>query len=233
MIRSRSVKFLGCAAALAMLSAAPSTMAGTISLWTFETSQPLTAGPHTAENGTAPGQALGSHAGATAYSTPAGNGSAHSFSSNVWAVADYYQFKASTVGESGIAISFDQTSSGTGPRDFKVQYSTDGTTFTDAGYSYTVNVNGSPNVAWNAATSSTVFSNFLDLNTNTALWNQPNVYFRLVNTSTVSASGGTTATAGTDRVDNFAILGNVPEPSSLLLFALGTVCLGAFRRISR
>lgn len=208
--------------------------AGIISEWTFETSQPVTAGPVTAEAGTAPGEALGSHAsGAAVYSTPAGNGSAHSFSSNTWAVGDYYQFKASTAGETGIGLYFDQTSSGTGPRDFKVQYSTDGSTFTDAGYSYSVLANASPNPTWNSTTSSSIYTNFVDLSSNSALWNQANVYFRLVDTSTTSAGGGTVAAAGTDRVDNVSIQSNVPEPASLLLFALGAVCVGALRRSSR
>jgi hypothetical protein len=230
---NRTIGYFSLAACVAVLSTASSASAGIISQWTFETSQPLTAGPFTAENGTAPGQALGSHAGASAYSTPAGNGSAHSFSSNIWAVGDYYQFKASTLGESSIGLLFDQTSSATGPRDFKVQYSTDGSTFADAGYSYTVNVNGAPNTAWNATTSSNVFTNFVDLSSNSALWNQATVYFRMINTSTTSANGGTTATAGTDRIDNVSILSNAPEPGSLLLFVLGTVCLGAFRRTIR
>ena len=65
---------------------------------------------------------------------PAGNGSAHSFSSNVWAVGDYYQFQVSTLGQSQIGLVFDQTSSSTGPGNFKVQYSTNGTTFTDTGF---------------------------------------------------------------------------------------------------
>src|SRR5271165_4431061 len=86
----------------------------TIADWTFETSQPATAGPFNPEVGA--GSATGSHAGAAVYSTPAGNGSSHSFSANTWAVGDYYQYQVSTVGDSGtIYLSFDQTSSSTGP----------------------------------------------------------------------------------------------------------------------
>src|ERR1700742_1621680 len=52
--------------------------ASIIADWTFETSQPVTAGPYSPEIGA--GSASGSHAGASTYSTPAGNGSAHSYS---------------------------------------------------------------------------------------------------------------------------------------------------------
>src|SRR5205823_15131909 len=68
----------------------------------------------------------------TVWSNPVGNGSAKSVSSDHWAVGDYYQFSFSTSGYSAISITWDQTGSNTGPRDFKVQYSTNGTTFTNA-----------------------------------------------------------------------------------------------------
>lgn len=203
-------------------------MAGTIASWTFETSQPTTAGPLSPEVGS--GSATGSHASASTYSSPAGNGSAHSFSSNTWAVNDYYQFQTSTTGSSGIALQFDQTSSGTGPRDFKVYYSTDGTTFTDSGYAYAVLANASPNPTWNATTSSPLYTNIVNLGTVTALNNKAAVYFRLVDTSTTSASGGTVATAGTSRVDNVSVLNNVPEPSCLFLAIAAAMAIGGYRR---
>src|SRR5262249_6268835 len=78
------------------LAAASAHASTVIADWTFETSQPTTAGPFNAEIGS--GQATGHHAGAAVYSTPVGNGSAHSFSSTVWAVGDYYQFEVSTLG---------------------------------------------------------------------------------------------------------------------------------------
>src|SRR3954466_2740345 len=113
MKRFRTGRLLGYAAALAVLSAAPSAMAGTIAGWTFETSIPATAGPHAAEIGS--GSATGVHAGAATFSSPAGNGSTHSFSSNTWAIGDYYQFTTSSAGLSDIAITWDETRSSTGP----------------------------------------------------------------------------------------------------------------------
>src|SRR5580765_8471214 len=69
---------------------------------------------------------------ATAWSNPVGNGSAKSLSSNNWGVGDYFQFSFSTTGFNASNRTWDQTGSATGPRDFKIQYSTNGSTFTDA-----------------------------------------------------------------------------------------------------
>jgi predicted extracellular nuclease len=154
------------------------------------------------------GNAGGVHASAaTDWTTPVGNGSADSFSTANWAVGDYYQFTVSTLNYTGIQVSWDQTSSNTGPRDFKLAYSTDGTSFTDFGSPYIVLANGTPNPAWNGTTSSSAYSFSRDLSAITALDNQANVYFRLIDTSTTSANGGTVATGGTNRVDNFTVSG--------------------------
>ncbi|HNJ58972.1 MAG TPA: hypothetical protein PLH33_08040, partial [Chitinophagaceae bacterium] len=67
----------------------------------------------------------------TKWYTYAGNGSNQSFSTDRFASGDYYQFKTSSYGYQNITISFDQTGSNGGPRDFKIQYSTDGSSFTD------------------------------------------------------------------------------------------------------
>src|SRR5882724_206108 len=91
--------------------------------WTFESSFGSITGTSTTLGGLSPetgaGTASGVHASAATWSSPAGNGSAHSFSVNTWAVGDYFQFQTSTLGLNNILVSFDQTSSGTGPRDFK------------------------------------------------------------------------------------------------------------------
>ncbi len=189
--------------------------------WTFETSAPVTTpGPGVPTANYSPevgsGAAFGLHAGNSVYTSPAGNGSAHSFSSTVWAVGDYYEFSTSTAGFSDISVSYDQTSSGTGPGNFKLQYSVNGTSFTDFGSVNTVLANASPNPTWNGTTHSSIYTFNYDLSSITALNNQSTVYFRVVDTSTTSAGGGTVASGGTDRIDNFII--SVPEPSSLALF---------------
>ena len=127
------------------------TASSTIADWTFETSVPTTAGPYSPEVGS--GTATGYHANAAAvYSSPSGNGSLHSYSSNVWSVGDYYQFQVPTVGVGGINISYDQTSSNTGPGYYLLEYSTNGSSFTPFGSQYQVLANASPNTAWNNTT---------------------------------------------------------------------------------
>src|SRR5262249_41687015 len=150
--------------------ASAQSQAATIATWTFETSQPATSGPVAAEIGS--GQAKGSHTNAAAaYSSPAGNGSSHSFSSNNWTVGDYYQFSVRTLGYTDLALSWDQTSSSTGPKDFTLAYSTDGTNFTNL-TNYSPLVNGSPNPAWNQTTSSSLFTFTQALSSIGALNNQ-------------------------------------------------------------
>src|SRR6266446_9928561 len=104
---------MAAAAALALVFLGATSAQAQIAQWTFETSIPATAGPFAPEVGS--GSASGLHAGAAVYSSPAGNGSAHSYSANTWAVGDYWQFQTSTLGFSGIALSWDQASSSTGP----------------------------------------------------------------------------------------------------------------------
>lgn len=181
--------------------------AGTIAKWTFETSVPTTAGPLTPEVGS--GSATAVHVDATtSYTNPSGNGSAESWNSNRWAIGDYYQFQVSTLGQSGITISWDQTRSSSGPGqpapsspNFRLQYSTDGTNFTNV-IDYLV-----PVVDWTATTSPSYVQ---DLSSVSALDNQANVYFRL--TAILAPQN----TGGQSRVDNI-LIGTVPEPASALL----------------
>lgn len=171
--------------------------------WTFETSAPTTAGPHSPEIGS--GQATGYHASAsTVYSSPAGNGSSKSFSSNYWASGDYYQFKTSSIGYQNITLSFDQTGSNTGPRDFKIQYSTDGSTFTDfSGGTYQL-TNDSWTLGGDYIPAS---SRSFDLSSVTALNNKANIYIRFTVSSSTAINGSGIQTAGTGRVDNVIIKG--------------------------
>lgn len=217
-------------AAALFATSAGSAAADTIASWTFETSLPTAAGPYSPEVGA--GSATGFHSGGSTYSNPVGNGSNESFSSTNWSVGDYYQFQVSTVGYTGISISWDQTSSNTGPRDFQLQYSTDGTTFSNIGSAYSVLANATPNPVWNATTYNAIYTFAQNLNAFPALDNAPAVYFRLTDASTVSANGGTVASTGTDRVDNVTIMGSpVPEPSSLALVGCGAA--GAAAMVAR
>jgi hypothetical protein len=69
----------------------------------------------------------GTHAStSTAWTSPAGNGSQYSFSSNNWAIGDYYEARFATTGYTDLSLSWDQARSSTGPLSWEVIISTDG-----------------------------------------------------------------------------------------------------------
>jgi len=221
--------------AVAAIFAATTAPAQIAAQWTFEGSFASITGSSPTLSGLSPevgtGTASGVHASTATWSSPAGNGSTHSFSVNTWAVGDYFQFQTSTLGLNNILVSFDQTSSGTGPRDFKLTYSTDGTTFSQFASDYMVLANASPNPVWNATTASSIYSYSFNLSAVTALNNASAVYFRVVDDSTISANGGTVATTGTDRLDNFTVqVVPVPEPNIAALAGFGVLGLILSRR---
>ncbi len=207
----------------------------TIAGWTFESTAPTTSGPIAADVNPGTGVAAsGSHVGATVYSSPSGNLSAHSYSATLWAIGDYWQFKVNAAGFAGIMLSYDQTSSSTGPANFVLQYSTDGTNFTTYTGAFTNGAatagvttpvaNGGPDGSWSTSagtdTNPAGFNFAVDLSSITSLNNASTLVFRLVDHSTTSEGGGTVATTGTDRVDNFTITGTPdasPQIGSLTL----------------
>ncbi len=194
--------------------------------WTFENPAvfPLGNGTTTGTNvtGTSPGTfvadsgvnatgsiATGFHASSsTVWSGPVGNGSSKSLSSTNWAVGDYYQFQLSTTGYDTINLIWDQVGSNTGPKDFQVSYSTDGSAFTPFS-TYVVPVSnwsgGTPNGAGTGFTA--------DLSAITLLQNAATVFIRLIDNSTTSINGSTVAAGGTGRVDNFVVTGSAFIPS--------------------
>lgn len=189
----------------------------TLALWTFETTAPVLNNATAitnllAEAGLQANVAVASglHASAdTDYSSPAGNGSSKSFSSNTWAIGDYYQFVASTTGFSDISITWDQTGSSTGPGDFTLQYSTDGTNFTTLP-SYAIVKSTGSNIIYDDATTGGSWSTTkhasnttltYDLSAVTALNNTASVTFRITCATAPSAAGGT------GRVDNVKVEG--------------------------
>ena len=138
-----------------------SAVSDVLAAWSFEgvtttntgTTPIVSVGSPAADSGvqTAGSSFTGLHASSsTVWSNPAGNASAKSVSSNNWGVGDYYQFSFSTTGYTAISITWDQTGSGTGPRDFKVQYSTNGTSFTDAAGTNSSYSLTNPAIAWSA-----------------------------------------------------------------------------------
>jgi hypothetical protein len=221
--------------AIALFCAAQNSFATVLSSWTFEA--PNTP-PDVTNNGTGPnatssgglfgGTVSGLHASAdTDWTTPAGNGSADSYSVNTWGIGDYFQIATSSLGYKGLSLTFDTTGSGTGPKDFKVQASTDGSTFTDIGFSYAALVNGAPNLSWSVANGvQAAYS--ITTTLPASLDNAASIYLRLVNTSTVAINGGTVGTGGTNRIDNVsvdALAPVVPEPASIMLLGLSALGL--------
>jgi PEP-CTERM motif len=219
-------------AALAAAALASQAHAAVVVQWDFETAVEPAASTAWAgiAASTGTGSASGVHAASATWSTPTGNGSANSASANAWAVGDYWQFSFSSTGFTGLNLSFDQTSSNTGPRDFTLAYSTNGSTFTNFA-SYAVLANATPNPTWSTGTYNAVYTLSYDLSAVTALNNQANVFLRLTNNSTVSANGGTVAGTGTSRVDNFTVnMTPVPEASTSAMLLAGLAVLGFLGR---
>jgi MYXO-CTERM domain-containing protein len=215
------------ALAFALSGGALSASAAVATQFTFETNTPAdlnnsqTISGITADSGTGTASAFHGSA-ATDYSTPGGNGSANSLSSNTWAVGDYYQFTADLTSVTGAQLEFDQVSSSTGPGAFKVQISTDGTNFTDlAGSAYT----SSSAVSFSASGSELTTSPPRFLFDISALDGFSTAAIRLVDTA------APTGTSGTSRVDNVTFGSNLtpptvaPEPASLGVLALGGLLL--------
>lgn len=221
-------------AAVVVICAATVANAAIITQWTFEdgTAGNPPSGTGTSITGISPstgtGTAGGTHAVSTTWDNPVGNGSVESFSSNNWGIGGYYQFSSASTGYKNIQLSFDAAGSNTGPRDFKVQYSTDGSTFIDSGDTYTVLANAAPNTPWSAGTYQSVFTHTFDLSAITALNEQAVLAFRLVNTSTTAInSGSPVAAGGTSRLDNVTISGlAVPEPASAMFVLLAVTGMG-------
>jgi len=232
-------------AAFALATLAGSTVhAATVTQWTFETSIPgggsgITGTSITglsAEVGT--GTASGLHASAlTLYSNPAGNGSNESFSANTWAIGDYYQFSSATTGFEDVTLSWAQTSSSTGPGEFKLAYQVNGGGFTDfLNYTVLPNQVAAPGLGtWNNATEITGYNVSADFSALTALDNAASIDFRLIMRSTNdSTPPGTVAVAGTSRVDNFTINATaVPEPTTAVALLGGLGMLLGLRRTRR
>jgi len=228
-------RFLTPAIALAALGLA--TAKGDILTdWTFETSQPTTTGPFSPESGLQTATAQASASGLGTISSPSGDGSSHSFSANGWTVGGYFQFSLNTIGYENILVSFEQTSSNTGPRDFNFQYSTDGgATFTidnptaggqspgSSPYEVFPNAAVLGNTSWSPSTFQSAFQFSIDLTPMTAVNNASSVIFRVVDADTVAANNANpVAVAGTDRIDDFVVSASpVPEPGSLALGLTG------------
>jgi hypothetical protein len=188
-------------------------------------------GPLIAESGT--GSAYGSHAATNAvFSSPAGNGSAHSFSSNVWAPQDYYQFNVPTTGIQDIVVSYDQIGSSTGPQAFTFVASedgirSDGTTVGSYSIGLTQNYTDTNNATgtestWSPTKSAVGYNESFNLSSLSSLDGDASAAFFIVDSDTAH-----TATAGTSRLDNVIVSGTaaVPEPAAMTLLTVASAGL--------
>jgi hypothetical protein len=206
------------ATALLVGSLAPVSAQTTLAKWTFETSAPTTAGPLAPEEGA--GSAI-SNTGAT-FSTPVGWGSSRSWSSNGWGVGEYFQFQTSSTGSSGITVSWQQVGSNTGPKNFRLEYGTDGTSFITH-QAYVVNA-----ATWTTTLAPAADQYTFNLSAITALNNAPAIYFRLTVVDTVAINNGVVAATGTGRVDNFTITTAPPAGTPLITVGSSLPAFTAF-----
>lgn len=118
----------------------------------------------------------------------------------------YWMIEVNTQGFNNVKISSQQRSSGTGPRDFKLQYKIGSTSWTDV-------PSGSIVVADNFA--SGVVSGLPILSGSDI----PSLFIRWIMTSNTSVNGSGVATSGTSRIDNIKVTGEIitntkPEPTN-------------------
>ncbi len=222
------------AAGLASIVASAAS-AGVIAGWSMTTAIAATTGTNytygAADSGalTSGTSLSGYHAAsATTWSSPAGNGSTYSLSSNNWTTGDYYQVSMATTGYSDISVSWDQTRSSTGPAAFSLTMSTDGgANFTTLLASYTVvqaGLVGSGTSTWSTTTNQTGFTTTTIVGISAA--NKGNILLRFNSLST-------TAAAGTGRVDNISVTGAVvpvPTPGAIALIGLAGMVASRRRR---
>lgn len=126
---------------------------------------------------------------------------------NNFSLDRFWSIPVNTLGFENLTLSSKQQSSGTGPRDFKAQYSVDGTVWTDIP-SATITVA-------NNLTSGVLTKVALPAEAS----NKSEILIRWINTSTASVTvGGTVAGTGTNRIDEIFIegtpLGVTLEPTA-------------------
>jgi hypothetical protein len=161
---------------------------------------------------------------AATYTSPAGNGSQHSFSSNNWKAGDYYEARVSTLGfTDGINIQWDQARSSTGAKFFELIMSVDGGANWStliASYEVLQSGGGGAPGTWSSTTYNPIYTNLLQ--GISAASDQSEVIFRFVAlVDAVSSTTGAYAASGSVRIDNVTIF--TPTPGAVALIGLAGV----------
>jgi len=150
---------------------------------------------------------------AATYTSPSGNGSQYSFSSNNWSIGDYYEARVSTSNYANISVSWDQARSSTGPSSFELIFSIDGGSSWTTVTNYTVlqsGGGGSP-ATWSSTVYSALYSS------SQALAGAENASLLIVRFRSLV----TAAATGSNRIDNVVISGDlVPAPGAVALLAV-------------
>ena len=144
-----------------------------------------------------------SNAGTVTYSgavtTPASTGNVATTGNGNWTNGSntkYWKTNFGTIGLSNLKLSSVQRSSNSGPRDFKIQYSLDDSTWTD--------VTNSTVIVGNDWTTGSLNNLILP----TACDNKSTVYLRWIMTSNTSVNNGSIGSQGTSAIDNILIIGD-------------------------
>lgn len=162
---------------------------------------------------------------AATYTSPAGNGSQFSFSSNNWSIGDYYEARLSTSNYTDISLSWDQARSSTGPSTFELIFSVDGgANWTTAIASYAVlqsGGGGSPGT-WSSTTYNPIYTSV------TGLAGAEDAAELLIRFRATVAAGGS---AGSNRIDNVVVSGTlIPAPGAIALLGAAGLIGGTRRR---
>lgn len=122
-------------------------------------------------------------------------------SNNPWAVGAYIELRVSTVGYSDLVFAAKLGGTKKGPRDWKLQYSTDGVTYTDVGATYAISTNKDMQQAFD----------YVALPA--AAENASTLYIRMTVTSDTLINGSTGlagATGGETAFNDLVLLGSGP-----------------------
>jgi hypothetical protein len=184
----------------------------TLARWTFESFSNgitgTTLGPVYPEAGLQTNSAFvsGLHvSSSTAYTNFTGNGSAKALSANNWTTNDYFQFEVGMSGYQGLKLRFDQTGSGTGPAQFRISYSTNGSTYVTFTNYDVPKTNSTAAATWSSGASNAASTILIDLSAVADLNDSVRAYLRLTPRSTNSINNGGVAATGTSRIDNIIV----------------------------